>query len=334
MTQGTQLSVSIIIPVYNGGPKFRTCLESILKLNPQPEECIVISDCSTDDSYEIATEFGMTVLKTPVQSGPAHARNIGAEAAVGNILFFIDSDVAVPTDASGIISSAFQQNPDLAAIIGSYDDDPLEKNFLSQYKNIFHHYTHQTSKTEASTFWGACGAIRKDLFADAGGFSEKYHNPSIEDIELGYRLKSLGHQILLMKELQIKHLKEWRILSLLKADFFLRALPWSALIFESGTLINDLNTKISDCLSVIFVYLALLSLPGILISPYCLLITCLLSALLILINHDLYRFFIRKRGLIFTLLVIPWHWFYYFYNGIAFLTQFVRHHFHRQHLQQ
>jgi hypothetical protein len=55
-------------------------------------------------------------------------------------------------------------------LIGSYDDAPGANNFLSQYKNLFHHYTHQTGSEEASTFWGACGAIRRDVFLDGRWF--------------------------------------------------------------------------------------------------------------------------------------------------------------------
>jgi cellulose synthase/poly-beta-1,6-N-acetylglucosamine synthase-like glycosyltransferase len=73
--------------------------------------------------------------------------------AKGEILFFVDADVAVPPDAVGQMSAVFQQNPDLAAVFGSYDDRPFETNFLSQYRNLFHHYVHQTAKEEAATFW-------------------------------------------------------------------------------------------------------------------------------------------------------------------------------------
>ena len=46
-----------------------------------------------------------------------------------------------------------------------------------------------------------------------GGFDEGYHEPTIEDIDLGYRLKKAGYRIQLVKELQVKHLKRWEFLS-------------------------------------------------------------------------------------------------------------------------
>ena len=80
-------------------------------------------------------------------------------------------------------------------------------------------------KEDASTFWSACDAIRRNVFMAMKNFDEGYDQPSIEDIELGYRLKQTGHKIRLCKGLQIKHLKRWNIVSLLKSDFFDRALP-------------------------------------------------------------------------------------------------------------
>jgi hypothetical protein len=41
-------------------------------------------------------------------------------------------------------------------------------------------------------------------------------------------------------------------------------------------------------------------------------------------NWRCYRFFQRKRGFAFTLLVIPWHWLYFFYSGLAFLYGSIR----------
>ena len=62
-----------------------------------------------------------------------------------------------------MIRAAFEEDPELAAVFGSYDDDPVEPNFLSQYKNLLHHYTHQNSGREASTFCGGYGAITEEL---------------------------------------------------------------------------------------------------------------------------------------------------------------------------
>lgn len=319
-----KLTVSVVIPVYNGGASFRHCLSSLAKAMPAPSEIIVVADGDTDGSWLLAKEYSARVLRIPTRSGPAVARNLGARSAQGDILFFVDADVAICPDAINQVAIALGSEPALAALIGSYDDAPGATNFLSQYKNLLHHYVHQTAREEASTFWGACGAIRREVFLSMGGFDESYRQPSIEDVELGYRMKQAGHRIRLCKALQVKHLKRWGAVSLVKADFFYRALPWTELILRDRQLINDLNLQVSSRISVMLTFGQLITLIGAWWWPGLLAVASVLSVLLLVLNASVYRFFRRQRGLWFTLQVIPWHWFYYFYSGIAFAIGTVR----------
>jgi GT2 family glycosyltransferase len=313
-----KLSISVIIPVYNGGDNFRRCLASLTRSHPAPAEVIVVADGDTDGSWQVARELGTEVIRLPESGGPAKARNAGAKIARGNILFFVDADVEIYPDTIAKVVNVFESDPNLAALIGSYDDAPGATNFLSQYKNLFHHYTHQISSEEASTFWGACGAIRRDAFLAMGGFDESYRLPCVEDIELGYRLRRSDYRIRLCKEIQVKHLKHWGVISLLRADFFYRALPWTALILRNSALSNDLNLQYSSRLSVVFVYVLLASLIASVWLPTALIPAGISSLALLFLNAPVYQFFYNKCGLIFTIQVIPWHWLYYFYSGLAF----------------
>jgi glycosyltransferase involved in cell wall biosynthesis len=318
-------TVSVIIPVHNGGPYFRTCLSKLAQAVPKPIEIIVVADGESDGSWRLAKEFGAKVIRIPECGGPARARNLGAQAAKGDILFFVDADVAICPEAVGYAIGIFKKNPYLAAMIGSYDDAPGDPGFLSQYRNLLHHYVHQTGSEEASTFWGACGVIRREIFLQMGGFNEGYRQASIEDIELGYRLKQAGYKIRLCKALQVKHLKRWEAVGLLKADFFYRALPWTELIWRDRKLTNDLNLQVSSRISVILTYAILLAVLGALWWPETLVLASLLAIPLTAINAQLYRFFRRKHGIVFALKTIPWHWLYYFYSGLAFAIGTVRH---------
>ena len=322
-------TVSIIIPVYNGGEKFRRCLSSIAACTPPPEEVIVVADGDTDGSWRVAEEYGTRVVRISTPGGPARARNLGAEQAEGDILFFVDADVTVPQDAVSQVIRAFQEAPELSAIFGSYDDTPFETNFLSQYKNLFHHYVHQHAREEASTFWAACGAICRDVFSVMGGFDEAYRRPSIEDIELGYRLRKAGYRIRLLKTLQVKHLKRWGVVSLLRADFFYRALPWTNLILHEGKFIDDLNVTISNRVSVIFAYVLCISLLGLWWMPWLLPVALLTMAGLLLIHRDFYRFFKDRHDWAFVAKTIPWHWFYFVYSGLAFFIGYAKIRFQR-----
>ncbi|MEM9002163.1 MAG: glycosyltransferase [Cyanobacteria bacterium P01_F01_bin.86] len=325
-------SISIVVPVHNGGELFRDCLASLEKAASTFDELIVVADGDTDGSWRLAEPQGAKIIRLPETGGPARARNRGAQTAQGDILFFVDADVCISSKAVKRIADTFERDSNLAALIGSYDDAPGASNFLSQYRNLLHHYTHQTACAEASTFWGACGAIRRDVFMAIGGFDESYRRPSIEDIELGYRLKSHGYRIRLDKHIQVKHLKRWQAGSMLKADFFYRALPWTELILRERGLINDLNLKTSSRISVVLAYASILLLVASLISTFSTQINSLLLTMaclmvvttLLSINLPIYRFFWRKRGKYFAAKVVPWHCLYYLYSGLAFAVGWLR----------
>ena len=144
------MKISIIIPVRNGGSAFAHSLNAVQHARAQcrdlaETELIVVDDGSTDDSAATARAIDARLLTTGV-CGPAAARNLGARAATGTILFFVDADVALHPDALCRAAEAFSADPTLQAVFGSYDDTPPEPNFLSQYKNLFHHYIHQHAR--------------------------------------------------------------------------------------------------------------------------------------------------------------------------------------------
>jgi glycosyltransferase involved in cell wall biosynthesis len=248
--------ISVVIPAYNGGTQLDQCLNALSRLATAPSEIIVVDDGSTDGSVQKAAEQGIRVLKTSGRQGPAVARNIGAQAATGDIVFFLDADVCVHEDATERLATAFA-DPTMDAVIGSYDDDPSSRDFLSQYKNLMHCFVHQNARSEASTFWSGCGAIRRNVFVEMSGFDASYQRPAIEDIELGYRLRNAGRRILLDRELRVKHLKKWTFWGLVKTDVLDRGIPWTELILRDQKMPNDLNLQISQRVSVGLVYLML-----------------------------------------------------------------------------
>lgn len=313
------LSVSVIIPVHKITKAFSLCVDSVLKSLKSNDEVIVISDGLSVNAFEfLSGRDRIKVLASKKVKGPAAARNFGANNAKGSILLFIDSDVTIQPDTIQKVTSVFSNEKEVAAIIGSYDDEPADTNFISQYKNLLHHYVHQTSNENASTFWGACGAVRKDVFLSLGGYNEDYVKPSIEDIEFGYRLINAGYKIRLCKKVQVKHYKKWTFSLLLKTDFLHRALPWTKLMVHHNHFLNDLNLKISSRLSVVLLFLSLIFLVTSFWIEDFSLPAVLAAFLLFTMNYSLYSFFKKKRGLFFALRAIPFHWFYFFYSGIAF----------------
>ena len=139
-----------------------------------------------------AAAIGATVLVLDERGGPARARNRGARAAGRAILLFVDADVEVPVDLAARVAGFFTAHPEVAAMFGSYDAEPAAPGLVSQFRNLLHHFVHQTARETASTFWAGCGAVRREAFERVGGFDESWTEPSIEDIELGSRLVADG----------------------------------------------------------------------------------------------------------------------------------------------
>lgn len=313
--------LSIIVPVYNGGYAFIYCLSAIEQSKFKNWELIVVNDGSSDQSANVAERFGATVLKTKGRLGPGAARNLGAQAASGEYLCFIDADCEVKSDTFATLVQTLKQHPEIDAVFGSYDDAPKATNFIAQYRNLFHHYVHQDSNEEASTFWAGCGAVKRSTFLTLGGFDvQRYPRPSIEDIDLGYRIRQAGGKITLAKQVQVKHHKAWYLISMIKTDVLDRGIPWTRLLLSNkSNFVNDLNLQISSRISVAASYVLGILLLASFYKPEISFLALFTATLLLVLNMKIYRFFYRKRGLVFSIRAIFMHWLYYLYSGVAFI---------------
>jgi GT2 family glycosyltransferase len=311
-------TVSVIVPAVAGNADLQTCLERLRRLDPPCLEIVVAVDGGNEAAAAMAAGHGARVVTLPVRRGPAAARNAAAQTVRGSVLFFVDADVAVPSDTIRRVASALADHPECDAVIGSYDARPAAPNFLSQYKNLAHHFVHQTSREEACTFWSGCGAIRRDAFRRLGGFDERYGRPSVEDIELGMRLLASGGRVRLEKSLQVTHLKRWTCVSLLRSEIFDRALPWTRLILGAGRMPDDLNLRWSGRIAVIVAHLLALALVASPWAPSLLGWALLAAAALLLIDSPLAAFLAETRGVAFAARSLAWQWAHYLCSGIGF----------------
>jgi glycosyltransferase involved in cell wall biosynthesis len=314
-------AMSVIVPAFNAAAYLRRCLEAVFASDGRSYECIVVDDGSTDDSAAIAGRAGARVVRiSEGPFGPAHARNRGAEAARGKILFFLDADIVLAPGALRRVATLFQERTDVAAVFGSYDNCPAAPGVVSRYRNLLHHFVHQNGNREASTFWAGCGAIRRGVFEKIGGFDEqRFSRPSIEDIELGYRLRKAGYRILLDKQLQGTHLKRWSLYSMIRTDITCRAVPWSRLIREAPRASADLNLQPGQKASVALIGMAGAFLVMAMAWPQLLALSVLAIAGVVFLNRRLYAFFARQRGILFAAVCVPLHLLYYLYSGLSYL---------------
>lgn len=312
---------SVIVPVYNGGVAFVHCLDAIQQSQFKDWELIVVDDGSTDDSATVAASYQATVLRNLDQQGPGGARNLGATIAKGKYLCFIDADCEVYPETFARLADKLDSCPRIDAVFGSYDDAPKARNCVAQFKNLMHHYVHQTAQETCSTFWAGCGAIRREAFLNLGGFDvQRYPRPSIEDIDLGYRLRQSGGTIALAKQAQVKHHKAWTLFNLIKTDVCDRGIPWTQLLLsQKNGLMNDLNLKVSSRVSVVFSFLIVILCSLSFLRVESIFLAGILAIVLFIMNCPIYRFFYKKRGIVFLLQTIPLHWLYFFYSGVAFV---------------
>lgn len=302
---------SLIITAHRGGPMLQACLDSAARLDPPPRELILAIDGADPAVLGAAKPPVCRVLTHPDRPGVSATRNAAARAAVGKILVFADSDVLLRPDHIARLAQAFTDHPGAAAVIGSYDDQPAAPGLVSRYRNLLHHDTHQHGSPDAQTFWAGCGAVHRTAFEEVGGFDESYRLPSVEDIELGYRLRQAGHRIRLVPEWQVKHLKKWRLRDLIVTDIGRRAIPWTKLLRREKRLDNDLNIDHSSRLSAVLVCLGVVLLPvGFFWRPAFLLGAVLLG-LATALNWSFYRFLARTGGWVFAVASMPLHWLYF-----------------------
>lgn len=239
--------LSVIVPVKDDPVNLRACLQSLQQSVGVEFEVVVVDDGSASEACcEVANQAGARVVRVPETRGPANARNLGSREAKGEILVFLDADVEADPEALRQIVSVLCEESEVEAVFGSYDAAPSGQNLLSQYRNLLHHFTHQNANREAFTFWSGCGAIRRETFLRVGGFEDRFHHPSIEDIELGQRVHAGGGRILLCREIQVKHRKIWRFVDMVRCDLTKRGIPWMRELLRLGRIPTDLNLRYSD----------------------------------------------------------------------------------------
>ena len=179
--------VTVIVPNYNYGDVLPLCLDAVFAQTYAPLEVVVADDCSTDGSAAVATARGARVVRTAVNSGAAVARSVGAAAANGEILFFVDSDVALAPDAVANAVAVLAGDADIGAVCGIYDPEPLVGNSpVEAYRALQHHYWTASSTGDVSFLWSAMFALRAEVFAEVGSFNSRLRH--VEEVDYGDRL--------------------------------------------------------------------------------------------------------------------------------------------------
>ena len=186
MTEHSPL-VSVIVPNYNYAASLELCLRAMRVQTYRQIELIVVDDGSTDDSVEVARRLGVRVIRTERNMGVAGARNLGAAHALGEILVFVDSDVAAYPDAVEVAVRMLAADPRLGAVCSIHDPEPLIRDSLvEEYRALQYYYWTASSEGPISFLFPALMAMPRRVFDELGPFNTRLRET--EEVDYGHRL--------------------------------------------------------------------------------------------------------------------------------------------------
>ncbi|HEV7388741.1 MAG TPA: glycosyltransferase family 2 protein [Gemmatimonadaceae bacterium] len=307
-------AVSVIVPVRNDAPTLVRVLNSILTSNlPRASyELLVVDDASTDGSPEVAARYADTVVRlTGRKTGPAYARNRGAELAQADVLVFVDPDALLQPDTLQRMLKTLADYPSLDAVSAAHNGTCEARNLVSQYGNLMLHFGEKRESAANGNVGSPCTAIRREAFLSAGMYDEwRFETAPVEGIELGTRLKEAGRDVFCSKDLQITVLKRWNLVTFCRDVFNRSVLVARSLGYRRARRVVPGDIVFTLVRSAVPVFAALCVAafsaafrprPDLLIG------LGLVCAGAFALNLREYIFFAKARGIPFALAVAPLH---------------------------
>jgi len=295
--------LSVIVPVSNSQNTIEECLKAIKDSSYKDYELIVVDCLSTDSTVLIAGKYANRVIRLNEVCNRSQVRLNGINTAAGEIIVNVDSDVIIESNTLSKIVDYFHGYKDVDAVTGLLAKKHPNRDFFSQYKNIYMYYIFKKLPQRVNFLYGSIYAFKKYIFQD--------YNSNIkiaDDTALGQYFVLKGRQIDFLKNLEVVHLKKYNIWSFIKNDFqipfdwakiFLKFKGWKQLgRFKTGYA-HSPREQILSVISVSLIFL-LTFFYHILNKPL-LLILCLFL-FWIFLNRLFFIFFLREKGLRFGFL--------------------------------
>lgn len=324
------LQLSIVVPSRNAVCTLRAALPAIRasKLPRDDYELIIVDDASSDASASVAARYADTVIRLHGRPlGPAYARNRGAELARGEIVAFVEPDVLVKPDTIPRMLAMFTADPAVDAVSASRDDSPAARNFASQYWNFLLHFGEQRYVGTGGDLASGCSAVRRSVLMRAGMYDEwRFGLGCLEGLELGQRLQAVGFRVLVSRNIQVSHLKEWSVASVHReiwnrSRILARSLGYQRTrVSVPSEVVFTLTRAMPSALAVVSIVAlsgAFLPAPSGLAKGTIALLGVLLA------NMPVYHFYARTRGLAFAIAAVPLHLFTQSVAAVALCTGWV-----------
>jgi len=202
--------VSIIIVNYNGKELLQKCLDSLLKVNYDNFEIILVDNNSTDGTVEFITKNypSLIIIKLDSNKGFAEPNNVAAKISKGKYLLFLNNDTVVTpnfifemvkvmeTDKKIAICQSLLLKPD-----GSIDSSG---DFIDHLGVVYNSKTEIDEIREVSSARGASMLVRSDIFEKLDGFDQKFF-VTFEDVDLCWRSWILGYRVLIIPTSIVYH---------------------------------------------------------------------------------------------------------------------------------
>ena len=214
----TKLTASVVIPAYNCSKTIDQALKAVLSQSLSAQEVIVVDDGSTDDTAQRIKQHNSIKYIYQKNSGPAQARNAGAQSANADIVLFTDSDCIPDKNwVKGIISNF--NNDKHGVVMGSYgianQGSLLARCIHKEILYRHHHLMPDYPKVFGSYNFG----IRKNIFDKVGGFDQNYSAASGEDNDLSYKVRKAGYDIFFAKDSLVNHFHPEKVGRYLKEQY-------------------------------------------------------------------------------------------------------------------
>ncbi|HZT89329.1 MAG TPA: glycosyltransferase [Stellaceae bacterium] len=186
--------VSVVVCSYNAERTMDQCLASLEKLNYPDYEVIVVNDGSTDRTLEIAERYPYCRIISQPNRGLSVARNVGAEAATGEIVAYTDSDCVADPDWLTYLVGKMEERA-LAACGGPNFPPPEDALVPAAVAVSPGGPTHVLISDEIAEHIAGCNmAFRRDALLGLGGFDPVYRAAG-DDVDICWRFQDAGHVI-------------------------------------------------------------------------------------------------------------------------------------------
>jgi len=208
LAQGQGQMFSVIIPAFNEEKTLEACLHSLARqtLSRDRYEIIVVDDGSTDGTLEIIKQHPWVESVRQSNQGPAAARNHGVRQARGDIILFTDADCQPLDNWLEEMVKPLAQNSEIVAVKGVYEtrQRELTARFVQiEYEDKYDRMKRQANIDFIDTY---SAGFRREIFLQAGGFSEEFPMACAEDAELSFRLANKGYQMAFNPKARVFHL--------------------------------------------------------------------------------------------------------------------------------